>query len=82
MKRVIFSTISGLALLALVPATAQARINVNLDLGIPLYVEPAREYYAPPPPVYYGPGVIYHDRGGGYGRGGRWHDRGGPRGHR
>lgn len=61
MKRIILSTLSGLALLALVPATAQARVNVNVDLGIPLYVEPAREYYAPPPPVYYGPAVIYRD---------------------
>jgi hypothetical protein len=96
MKRVILSTISGLALLALVPATAQARVNVNLDLGIPLYVEPSERYYAPPPPVYYGPSVIYEDRGwdehrGRWQRGRRdwgddgdrhgWHDHGEHRGH-
>jgi hypothetical protein len=81
MKRIILSTLSGLALLALVPATAQARVNVNLDLGMPLYVEPSRQYYAPPPPVYYGPAVIYHDDYGYRNRGwdhrrGRGHDRG------
>ena len=90
MKRVIFSTLSGLALLALVPATAQARVNVNLDVGIPLYVEPVREYYAPPPPVYYGPSVIYRDRDWDEGHG-RWqrgrsdegerHDHGRHHGH-
>lgn len=63
MKSIILKTISGLALLALVPVIAEARVNVNLDLGIPLYVEPPQQYYAPPPPVYYGPTVIYrHDR--------------------
>jgi len=61
MKCITFSTLGGVVLLALLPVAAQARVNVNLDLGIPLYVEPSREYYAPPPPVYYGPAVIYHD---------------------
>lgn len=61
MKRITLSTLAGLALLVLLPVAAQARVNVNLDLGVPLYVEPSREYYAPPPPVYYGPAVIYHE---------------------
>jgi len=71
MNRVISKTICGLALLALAPTIAQARVNVNLDLGVPLYVEPSQQYYAPPPPVYYGPTVIYHDRGWDHRR---WHN--------
>lgn len=62
MKRIILKTIGGLALLALMPVMAEARVNVNVDLGVPLYVEPPRQYYAPPPPVYYGPTVIYRER--------------------
>lgn len=83
MKRITLSTLGGLALLVLLPGAAQARINVNVDLGIPLYVEPSREYYAPPPPVYYGPAVIYHDDYGYRDNDRRWdHRRGhGRRGH-
>lgn len=97
MKRIIFGTLGGLALLALAPVSAFAHADVHVDLGFgvfgpaPYYVEPPPVYYEPPvryysPPVYYGPTYQYEDR--------RWdresdhhddwdhHDRGRHRGHR
>lgn len=79
MKKIILKTIGGLALLALMPAIAQARVSVNVDLGVPLYVEPPQRYYAPPPPVYYGPTVIYHEHDR---RWDRYHRHDGYRHHR
>jgi hypothetical protein len=65
------SLFGGVVLLALIPVSAMAHVDVNVDLGAPGYVEPPpvyydppRRYYSAPPPVYYGPRVIYRDRQG------------------
>ncbi len=92
MKRIIFKTFSGLALLAVAPLSAPAYAEVHIGVGIyapapyyveppPVYYQPPPRYYSPPPPVYYGPGVIYQDQE--WDRGDHWrgeHDRGRHRG--
>jgi hypothetical protein len=85
MNRIIYRTLGGLLLLALVPVRAFAHTDVHVDLGLfgpepyyveppPVYYEPPVRYYSPPPPVYYGPRVIYRHRD--------WDDREGRWEHR
>lgn len=51
--------IAGLSLSALLaPTAAMARVNVDLNIGVPFYGPPV--YYSPAP-VYYGPRVVYYD---------------------
>ena len=56
---------------------AQARVDVEIGVGIPgfyappVVVAPPPVYYAPPPPVYYAPPAYYYAPGPGYG-GGYW----------
>ena len=64
-----FRTITALAvaLIACVPAAANARVFVGVGIGNPgpyyypppVYYAPPPVYYAPPPPVYYAPAPVY-----------------------
>ncbi len=92
MKRIIFKTFGGLALLAVAPLAAPAYAEVHIGVGIyapapyyveppPVYYQPPPRYYSPPPPVYYGPSEYYQDREGDHHD--HWregHDRGRHRG--
>ena len=65
MKRI--AVAAGLALAALVPATAFANTDLSIGVGLggyaapppPVYYRPAPTYYYPAAPVYYGPTVRY-----------------------
>jgi hypothetical protein len=56
-------TILGIALAAIVPATAEARVFVGVGVGVygpPAYYYPPPAYYYPPPPAYYySPAPVY-----------------------
>ena len=73
MKRIIFKTFGGLALLAVAPLGAPAYADLRIGVGIyapapyyveppPVYYQPPPRYYSPPPPVYYGPSDNYEGR--------------------
>jgi len=54
-----FFAIASLGLAALVaPIESQARVDVGVSIGVPLYGAP--HYYAPGP-VWHGPAVVYRD---------------------
>ena len=65
---------------------AQARVDVDIGVGLPgfyapppvYYAPPPPVYYAPPPPVYYAPPAYYYAPGPYYG-GGYWYDDEGRR---
>ena len=54
-----FFAIASLGLAALVaPVESQARVDVGVSIGVPLYGAP---YYYAPGPVWHGPAVVYRD---------------------
>jgi hypothetical protein len=94
MKRWLMAGFGAVSLM--VAASAMARVDVGINVGVPgviyggpAYVAPPPVYYAPPPPVYYGPRYVapppvYVYGGPRYYHGpGRWdHRRGWDRGYR
>jgi len=55
------AAVAGLALASLTlvtPMTDEARVDVGINIGVPLYAPPP-VYYYPPPRAYYGPTVVY-----------------------
>ena len=90
MKKLVLTTV--LAAVALSATTANARVNLDVGIGLgqPAYVAPAPVYYPPPvyepAPAYYGPPVLYPSYYNGRDRHRNydwryWHDRD-PRWHR
>ena len=64
---------------------AQARVDVEIGVGLPGFYAPPPVYYAPPPPVYYAPPPVYYAppayyyAPGPYYGGGYWYDDEGRR---
>jgi len=74
MKRLLLTSLLGLAALSLSPLANAARVNLNIGIGIPgLVVGPPPVVYAPAP-VYAPPPVVYGVPYYGYGYGDRYHN--------
>lgn len=69
------------SMLLLAAAPAMARVDVDLNIGVPGYYAPAPTYYEPrpvyvqPAPVYVAPRPVYYEQERYYGRHRHWEER-------